>query len=90
MTLTYALALSDDQYCMQEKVPMSTYLHLVRVEVTKLTFVGTRITYRATGDVRTRRHPAQPVSALILHPREIQALWSQNFDTGYVVPGRQQ
>ena len=26
------------------------------------------------------------VSALILHPREIQALWSQNYDTGsYVV-----
>ena len=23
-----------------------------------------------------------PVSALILHPREIQALWSQNYDTG--------
>ena len=31
------------------------------------------------------------MSALILHPREIQALWSQNYETGsYVVPGRQQ
>ena len=33
------------------------------------------------------------VSALILHPinREVQALWSQSYDTGsYVVPGRQQ
>ena len=39
----------------------------------------------------TRRHAAHPVSALILHPREIQALWSQNYDTGsYVVPGRRQ
>ena len=39
----------------------------------------------------TRRHPAHPVSALILHPREIQALWSQNYDAdSYAVPGRQQ
>ena len=39
----------------------------------------------------TRRHPAHPVSALILHPRELQALWSQNYGTGsYVVPGRHQ
>ena len=31
------------------------------------------------------------VSALILHPREIQALWSQSFDTGsYVVPVKPQ
>ena len=38
----------------------------------------------------TRRHPAHPVSALILHPGEIQALWSPNYDTGRsVVPGRQ-
>ena len=27
----------------------------------------------------TRRHPAHPVSPLILHPREMQALWSQNY-----------
>ena len=41
--------------------------------------------------VSTRRHPTHPVSALILHPREIQALWSQNYDTGsYVVSGRKQ
>ena len=34
----------------------------------------------------TRRHPAHAVSALILRPGEIQALWSQNYDTGsYVV-----
>ena len=34
----------------------------------------------------TRRHPAHPAPALILHRREIQALWSQNYDTGsYVV-----
>ena len=26
-----------------------------------------------------RRHPAHPVSALNLNPREIQALWSQNY-----------
>ena len=41
----------------------------------------------------TRRHPAHPVSALILHPnsRETQALWSQNHDTGSnVEPGTQQ
>ena len=39
----------------------------------------------------TRRHPAHPVSFLILHPGEIQALWSQNYDAGsYVVRGRQQ
>ena len=29
----------------------------------------------------TRRHPAHPVSALILHLREIQALWSHKYDT---------
>ena len=29
----------------------------------------------------TRRHPAHPVSMLILHPRQIQALWSQNYGT---------
>ena len=35
----------------------------------------------------TRRHPAHAVSALI-HPREIQALWSQTYDAGsYVQPG---
>ena len=30
-----------------------------------------------------RRHPAHPVSVLILHPTrgKIQALWSQNYDT---------
>ena len=34
----------------------------------------------------TRRHPAQPVFVLILHLRETQALWSQNYDTSsYVV-----
>ena len=67
------------------------YVHSVRIGLTNLIFVGTRITYQATGDVRTRRHPAHPVSALILYPREIQALWSPNYDTGsYVVPGRQQ
>ena len=34
----------------------------------------------------TRRRSAHPlVSALILHPREIQALWSQNYDTGSCV-----
>ena len=39
----------------------------------------------------TRRYPAHPVSALILHPREIQGPRSHNYDTGsYVVPGRQQ
>ena len=76
---------------MQEKVPTSTNVQSVRIELTKLIFVGTRVTYQATGDVRTCRHPAHPVSALLLHPREIQALWSQNYDTGsYVVPGRQQ
>ena len=36
-----------------------------------------------------RRHPAHPVSALILHPREIQALWLQNDTGSYAVPGRQ-
>ena len=30
----------------------------------------------------TRRHPAHPVSAKVLHPREIQALWPQNYHTG--------
>ena len=30
----------------------------------------------------TRRHPAHPVSALILHPKETQVLWSQSYDTG--------
>ena len=36
------------------------------------------------------RHAAHPESALILHPREIQVLWSQTYDTGiYVVPGRE-
>ena len=29
----------------------------------------------------TRRHQPHPVSVPILHPREIQALWSQNHDT---------
>ena len=29
----------------------------------------------------TRRHPAHPVSALILYPREIKVLWSQMYDT---------
>ena len=33
----------------------------------------------------TRRHPAHPVYALILHPREVQALWPQNYDTGRYV-----
>ena len=53
-------------------------------------FIGTRIPYQATGDVRTCRHPAHPVSALIIHPREIQALWSQNYHTDNDVPRRQQ
>ena len=35
---------------MQEKVPTSTYVHSVGIESTKLIFVGTRITYQATGD----------------------------------------
>ena len=69
---------------MQEKVPTSTNVQSVRIELTKLIFVGTRVTYQATGDVRTCRHPAHPVSALLLHPREIQALWSQNYDTGSI------
>ena len=30
----------------------------------------------------TRRHAAHPLSSLILHPREIQAQWSQNYNTG--------
>ena len=35
------------------------------------------------------KHNTQSVSALILHPREIQALWSLSDDTGrYVVPGK--
>ena len=29
----------------------------------------------------TRRHPAHPVSVLILRPMQTQALWSQNYDT---------
>ena len=38
----------------------------------------------------SRRHPTHPVSALILYPTEIEALWSQNYDTGSdVVLGRQ-
>ena len=38
----------------------------------------------------TRRHRAPPMSALILHLREIRALCSLKYDTGsYLVPGRQ-
>ena len=35
---------------MQEKVPTTMYVHSVRIELAKLIFVGTRITYQATGD----------------------------------------
>ena len=33
----------------------------------------------------TRRHPTHPASVLTLHPREIQALWPQNYDDGNAV-----
>ena len=39
----------------------------------------------------TRRQPAHPMPVLIFHPRDIQALWYQHYDTGSnVVPARQQ
>ena len=43
-----------------------------------------------SSELFTRRHPIHPDSALIFHPREMQAPWSQIFDTdSYVVPFRQ-
>ena len=43
---------------------------------------GVSISYRTALSTSARRLPAHPVSALILYAKEIQALWSQNHDTG--------
>ena len=49
MLLTHALALSADQFSYARKGPYE-YVHSVRIELAKLILVGTRITYKATGD----------------------------------------
>ena len=56
MLLTHALALSADQF-KARKSPYE-YVHSVRIELTKLISVGTRITYQATRDARCRRASA--------------------------------
>ena len=43
---------------------------------------GVSISYQTALSTSTRRLPAHPVSTLTNHPREIQALWSHNYDTG--------
>ena len=49
MLLTHALALSANQFFMQERNPYE-YAPSVIIELAKLILVGTRITYQATGD----------------------------------------
>ena len=51
------------------------------------------IVWPQSSDVRvfvlsTRRHPAHTLSVPILHPREIQALWSHNCNTAAETPHR--
>ena len=43
---------------------------------------GVSISYQTALSTSILRLPAHPASALTIHPREIQALWSQNHDTG--------
>ena len=43
---------------------------------------GVSISYQTALSTSILRLPAHPASALTIHPREIQALWSHNHDTG--------